>query len=42
MLMPYWAAPPDSASATPILIASAACAVPSDRAADSAMAEIRV
>ncbi len=38
--MPYWAAPPERASATPILMASAAWAEPSEAAAASAVAEI--
>ncbi len=41
MLMPYCAAPPDRASATPILMGPAAWAEPSETAAASAMAEIR-
>ncbi len=39
--MPYCAAPPDRASATPILMGSAASAEPNERAAASATAEIR-
>jgi len=40
MLMPYCAAPPERASATPILIGSAAWAEPRERAAASATADI--